>query len=97
MFYRQSRETFVRSIGEYGYIYSKLTKHDRTYTQEGKYLQRIGTTITPMWTIRKKFRNKKSRPNERLNTRRHCNASMTNNMENKPTTTKLSPWGVLVI
>ena len=35
MFYRQSRDTFVRSIGEYGYIYSQLTKHDRTYTQEG--------------------------------------------------------------
>ncbi len=35
MFYRQSRDTFIRSIGEYGYIYSQLTKHDRTYTQEG--------------------------------------------------------------
>ena len=36
MFYRQSRDTFIRSIGEYGYIYSQLTKHDRTYTQEGR-------------------------------------------------------------
>lgn len=36
MFYRQSRDTFVRSIGEYGYIYSQFTKHDRTYTQEGR-------------------------------------------------------------
>jgi hypothetical protein len=34
MFYRQSRDTFIRSIGEYGYIYSQLTKHDRVYTQE---------------------------------------------------------------
>lgn len=36
MFYRQSRDTFIRSIGDYGYIYSQLTKHDRTYTQEGR-------------------------------------------------------------
>ena len=36
MFYHQSRDTFIRSIGDYGYIYSQLTKHDRTYTQEGK-------------------------------------------------------------
>lgn len=36
MFYRQSRDTFIRSIGEYGYVYSQLTKHDRTYTQEGR-------------------------------------------------------------
>ena len=36
MFYRQSRDTFIRSIGEYGYIKSQLTKHDRTYTQEGQ-------------------------------------------------------------
>lgn len=36
MFYRQSRDTYIRSIGEYGYIYSQLTKHDRTYTQEGR-------------------------------------------------------------
>ena len=36
MFYRQSRDTFIRSIGEYGYIFSQLTKHDRTYTQEGR-------------------------------------------------------------
>ncbi|WP_295057467.1 radical SAM protein, partial [uncultured Fibrobacter sp.] len=36
MFYRQSRDTFIRSIGEYSYIYSQLTKHDRTYTQEGR-------------------------------------------------------------
>ena len=36
MFYRQSRDTFIRSIGDYGYIFSQLTKHDRTYTQEGR-------------------------------------------------------------
>ena len=36
MFYRQSRDTFIRSIGEYGYIFSQLTKHDCTYTQEGR-------------------------------------------------------------
>ena len=36
MFYRQSRDTFIRSIGEYGYIYSQLTKHDRIYAQEGR-------------------------------------------------------------
>lgn len=35
-FYRQSRDTFIRSIGEYGYIKSQLTKHDRSYTQEGR-------------------------------------------------------------
>lgn len=35
MFYRLSRDSFVRSIGPYGYIYSQLTKHDRTYTEEG--------------------------------------------------------------
>ena len=53
-------------------------------------------TITPMWTAHKKFRNRKSRPNEMLNTRRLCNASMTNNMENKPTT-ESSPWDALLI
>ena len=36
MFYRLSRDSFVRSIGEYGYIKSQLTKHDRAYTQEGR-------------------------------------------------------------
>jgi len=36
MYYRQSRDTFIRSIGEYGYIKSQLTKHDRTYTQESQ-------------------------------------------------------------
>lgn len=35
MFYRLSRDSFVRTIGSYGYIYSQLTKHDRTYTEEG--------------------------------------------------------------
>lgn len=35
MFYRLSRNSFVRTIGRYGYIYSQLTKHDRTYTEEG--------------------------------------------------------------
>ncbi len=35
MFYRLSRDSFVRTIGPYGYIYSQLTKHDRTYTEEG--------------------------------------------------------------
>ncbi len=35
MFYRLSRDSFVRTIGRYGYIYSQLTKHDRTYTEEG--------------------------------------------------------------
>ena len=48
----------------------------------------------PYVDTRKKFRNNKSRPNEKQNTRRLCNASMTNNMENKPTT-EASPWGVL--
>ena len=36
LYYRLSRDTFVRSIGEYGYIYSQLTKHDRTYTDSGR-------------------------------------------------------------
>ena len=36
MYYRLSRDAFVRSIGDYGYIYSQLTKHDRTYTESGK-------------------------------------------------------------
>lgn len=34
-YYRLSRDSFVRTIGSYGYIYSQLTKHDRTYTEEG--------------------------------------------------------------
>ena len=34
--YRLSRDSFVRSIGEFGYIYSQLTKHDRTYTDSGR-------------------------------------------------------------
>ena len=36
MFYRLSRDSFVRSIGEFGYIYSQLTKHDRIYTDSGR-------------------------------------------------------------
>jgi len=35
MFYRLCKDTFVRSIGVYGYIYSQLTKHDRTYSESG--------------------------------------------------------------
>lgn len=35
-YYRLSRDTFVRSIGEFGYIYSQLTKHDRIYTDSGR-------------------------------------------------------------
>ncbi len=37
-YYRLSRDSFVRSIGELGYIYSQLTKHDRTYTDSGRIL-----------------------------------------------------------
>lgn len=36
MYYRLIQDTFIRSIGEYGYIYSQLTKHDRTYTNSGR-------------------------------------------------------------
>ncbi len=36
MFYRLSKDSFVRSIGDLGYIYSQLTKHDRNYSQEGR-------------------------------------------------------------
>jgi radical SAM protein with 4Fe4S-binding SPASM domain len=35
MLYRLCKDTFVRSIGVYGYIYSQLTKHDRTYSESG--------------------------------------------------------------
>jgi len=42
MFYRLCKDTFVRSIGIYGYIYSQLTKHDRTYSESGRvFLQAI--------------------------------------------------------
>lgn len=37
MFYRLCKDTFVRTIGPYGYIYSQLTKHDRTYSESGRY------------------------------------------------------------
>jgi len=36
MFYRLCQDTFIRSIGQYGYIYSQLTKHDRTYSESGR-------------------------------------------------------------
>jgi len=36
MLYRLCKDTFVRTIGPYGYIYSQLTKHDRTYSESGK-------------------------------------------------------------
>lgn len=36
MFYRLSRDSFVRSIGNFGYIYSQLSKHDSIYTESGK-------------------------------------------------------------
>ena len=36
IFYRQSCDTIIRSIGKYGYIYSQITIHDRTYIREGR-------------------------------------------------------------
>jgi radical SAM protein with 4Fe4S-binding SPASM domain len=36
MLYRLCKDTFTRSINDYGYIYSQLTKHDRTYGESGK-------------------------------------------------------------
>jgi len=36
MLYRLCKDTFVRSIGIYGYIYSQLSKHDRTYSESGE-------------------------------------------------------------
>ena len=33
MHYRHSRDTFVRSIGNFGYIYSQLNKRDRVYAE----------------------------------------------------------------
>ncbi len=35
MKYRLNKNSFVRSIGNYGYIYSQLTKHDRNYDTSG--------------------------------------------------------------
>jgi len=35
-YFRLSRDTFVRTIGDFGYIYSQLTKHDRTYDSSGQ-------------------------------------------------------------
>lgn len=35
-YYRLCRDSFVRPIGQMGYIYSQLTKHDRTYSEEGQ-------------------------------------------------------------
>lgn len=37
MFYRLSRNTFVRQVWEYGYIVSQLTKHDRIYNGSGMF------------------------------------------------------------
>lgn len=34
--YRLHRDAFVREIGPYGYVYSQLTKHDRTYDETGR-------------------------------------------------------------
>jgi len=36
MLYRFCKDTFARSIGGFGYIYSQLTKHDRTYSESGR-------------------------------------------------------------
>jgi radical SAM protein with 4Fe4S-binding SPASM domain len=36
MLYRLCKDTFVRHIGDYGYAYSQLTKHDRTYGESGR-------------------------------------------------------------
>ncbi len=36
MLYSLCQDTFVRQIGQYGYIYSQLTKHDRTYSESGR-------------------------------------------------------------
>ena len=35
MKYRLNKNSFVRKIGDYGYIYSQLTKHDRNYDAAG--------------------------------------------------------------
>jgi putative radical SAM domain protein len=35
MKYRLNRNSFVRHIGNYGYVYSQLTKHDRSYDASG--------------------------------------------------------------
>jgi radical SAM protein with 4Fe4S-binding SPASM domain len=34
--YRLHQDAFVREIGPYGYLYSQLTKHDRTYNESGR-------------------------------------------------------------
>lgn len=35
MKYRLNKNSFVRNVGNYGYIYSQLTKHDRNYDASG--------------------------------------------------------------
>jgi len=34
--YRLGKDSFIRLIGDYGYIYSQLTRHDRTYGESGR-------------------------------------------------------------
>lgn len=52
MFYRLSKDSFIRSIGDFGYIYSQLTKHDRTYTEEGRiFLSAVTRTPQSIETI----------------------------------------------
>jgi radical SAM protein with 4Fe4S-binding SPASM domain len=36
LFYRLHTDSFIREIGPYGYVYSQLTKHDRTYDASGR-------------------------------------------------------------
>ena len=46
MKYRLSKHSFIRAFGMYGYIFSNLTKHDRVYTESGKYFLKT-ITRTP--------------------------------------------------
>jgi len=59
MLYRLCQDTFVRSIGTYGYIYSQLTKHDRTYSESGRvFLETLSRKSQTLETLLEKITQK---------------------------------------
>ncbi|MCL2100414.1 MAG: PqqD family protein [Fibromonadales bacterium] len=56
MHYRLCKNSFVRSIGTYGYIYSQLTKRDRTYSESGKeFLETLSRKPQSLQTLLEKI------------------------------------------
>ncbi len=59
MLYRLCQDTFVRPIGQYGYIYSQLTKHDRTYSESGRvFLETLSRKPQTLETLLEKITQK---------------------------------------